>query len=411
MNFKNKAVNYFVLFFVITFISSCSYIKKLESNLGISDKEKKSQFPITVAIPSKNPVEVRAGILLPLSGKYSSIGRNMFDAAQLAVYELKSGNLKLEAIDIGSDQESAIEALKNYDASKLDLLLGPIFSDQVPAAYDFAKKNNLITLSYTNDISLAHQPGLYLLGVIPEEQAVRVSSYAGKVGFSNIYMISSDDQFSNSIEDALVSNSAPLDYTVRKVEKYTSSQIKPIKGIMLSSAVVSIKNSIMSDVKNYIPGFGRPGVLLPEGGAKLKKIAQQLNLVQEGQEKKYKLLGIGDWGGYNLMPNSMYDGALVADIPHYVLKQYYNRFYEYYKYKPIRISALAYDSITLIAAIINVTDSSIILDFDQLQNSNGYRGVTGIFRLMPNGKNERKFSIYEMKRGEMKMIENAPNYF
>ena len=412
MSFIHRTIKYIFVFYIATLITSCAYLQKVERAFEYAKDDEKEKIPTIVAIPSKNPVEVRAAMLLPRSGKYSDIGKNIFDAAQLAIYELKAGDIKIEPIDIGSDKESAANALENFDASKIDILLGPIFSEQIPIVYDFAKKNSLITLSYSNDITFAHNTGLYLLGIMPEQQAVKIASYAGKIDFNNIYMIVANDKFGDAIEEALITNSAPLKYTVRKVQKYINvQQSKPLQGLELSQAALDIKYAINHDIKNYIPGFGRPAVLIPEGGTKLKKVVQQLSLIQDASKRDYKLLGIGNWEDYNLRPYSAYEGALVADIPNDILHQFENRFFEYYQYKPLRISSLAYDSVTLLAAIMNTTDSSIIIEFDKLQRSNGYKGVTGVFRLMPDGTNERKFSIYEMKLGMLKEIVSASNSF
>ena len=383
----------------------------IESKIDNFFDKKSSENPKLVALPSKNPLEVKIAVFLPLSGKYQRLGQSILDSMQLAIYELGADNITYRAIDVGSDSVSAEKAMDTINLDDIDIILGPIFKDQAEIVYKQAKKNNLLMITYSNDLDLMNIQGLYIFDIIPNQQIKKVVQYASSKQYSNIYSVAPKNKYGDFVEKTLLENRGADHYNVKKVSLYTASNLPIVKRFTLSDAILSTKSSIKYDVSNKLPGFGHPAILLPEQNNNLVNVINQLQFLHSSSDSKYKVLGIGDWSQYSLAQNIITRKAWVADVPHKLLSEFESRFQDNYKYAPPRIAAISYDSIMLISAIIKKANNGIILKFEDLERTDGYQGMTGAFRLKSNGVNDRLFAVYEYERGAMKEILAADSGF
>ena len=386
-------------------VVGCTKIENL-----LQDKEEHVN-PKLVAIPSKNPLEVKVAMFLPLSGKYQRLGQSIVDAVQLAIYELRADYINFQAIDVGSDVSSAKEAMEAVDFKNIDIILGPIFKEQVKIIHEYAKQENLIMLTYSNDLDLINNSGVYIFGIMPHQQIENVVSYASHNQYSDLYSIVSKGKYGDLVKETLLNNKGKYHYSLKKVALYTSPDANIFERFTVGEAILQIKSSMKSDITGILPGFGESAVLLPESDNSLLAILSQLQFLHSANDPEYKVLGIGDWNEYTLSQNLIAQDAWVADIPHELLYEFNNRFMDNYKYKAPRIAAVAYDSILLIAAILNKSDGGIIIQFQEIENSNGYKGVTGTFRLKSNGVTERLCSIYQYQKGKMTEVLKATKSF
>ena len=367
--------------------------------------------PKLVAMPSKNPLEVKVAMFLPLSGKYQRLGQSIADAVQLALYELRADYINFQAIDVGSDYSSAKEAVRTVDFNNIDIILGPVFKEQVKAIHEYAKQKNLVMITYSNDLDLINNSGVYIFDIMPQQQVEKVVEYASHNQYSNLYSVVSKGKYGDLIKNTLLNNKGKDQYSVKKVALYTPPNANILERLTLSEAILQIKGSMKNDITNTLPGFGEPAILLPESDDHLLAILTQLQFLHSASDLKYKILGIGDWNEYSVSQNLVTQNAWIADIPHKLLYEFNNRFADSYKYKAPRLAAVAYDSILLIAAILNKSDNGIIIQFQEIENSNGYSGITGTFRLKSNGVTERLYSIYQYQEGKMKEILHATKSF
>ena len=360
--------------------------------------------PKLVAIPSKNPLEVKVAMFLPLSGKYQYLGQSIIDAVQLALYELRADDITFQAIDVGSDHLSAKEAMRDIDFKDIDIILGPVFKEQVKVVHKYARQENLIMITYSNDLDLINKSGIYIFDIVPYQQIKKVVAYASNNKYSNLYSVAPENKYGDLIKKILLNNKGEDHYNIKKIALYTPADAPIFQKFALSDAILDIKSSMKGDIANTLPGFGHPVILLPESGHRLLSVVNQLQFLHSTSDPKYKVLGIGDWNEYVFQQNLIAQNAWIADIPHELLYEFNGRFIDNYKYKAPRIAAVAYDSILLIAAILNNSNGKIIIQFQEIERSNGYQGITGTFRLKSNGVTERLYSVYQYQKGKMEEI-------
>jgi ABC-type branched-subunit amino acid transport system substrate-binding protein len=77
---------------------------------------------------------------------------------------------------------------------------------------------------------------------------------------------------------------------------------------------------------------------------------------------------------------------------------------------PLPFSALAYDAIAAIGALVQQGDSNA-LTVGSLTQAQGFAGVNGVFRLKADGTNERGLAVAEIQNNQVVVIDPAPRSF
>jgi ABC-type branched-subunit amino acid transport system substrate-binding protein len=106
----------------------------------------------------------------------------------------------------------------------------------------------------------------------------------------------------------------------------------------------------------------------------------------------------GVQGGWFAMP----DPGLQA--------QFQARYQAAYGTAPAAVAGLAYDGIAAIGALARNAGGAPI-SREALTQSAGFAGVSGIFRLLPNGTNERGLAVAQIRGSQVVVIDPAPRSF
>jgi ABC-type branched-subunit amino acid transport system substrate-binding protein len=90
--------------------------------------------------------------------------------------------------------------------------------------------------------------------------------------------------------------------------------------------------------------------------------------------------------------------------------QFQSRYLAAYGASPSAVAGLAYDGIAAIGALARNAGGAP-LSREALTQPAGFAGVSGIFRLLPNGANERGLAVAQIRDNQVAVIEPAPRSF
>ncbi|MFY7961945.1 MAG: penicillin-binding protein activator, partial [Elsteraceae bacterium] len=137
--------------------------------------------PPTGALPTRVEGGVRVAILLPLSGRDAGIGKALLEAAEMAVFDFADPRFVLlpQDTEVAGPAVAAERALA--DGAKM--ILGPLFGRQVGEVASVAKPRGVPVLSFSNDAAAA-SPGVFVMGVTPEQPVARAIAYARAEGLA-----------------------------------------------------------------------------------------------------------------------------------------------------------------------------------------------------------------------------------
>jgi len=389
--------------------------------------------PVAVAprpeIVPAAPKEARVALLLPLSGPSASLGKSMLDAAQLSMFELADKSFTLMPFDtkgsLGGAHSAAAAAVK----AGAKLILGPLHAAAVRGAAPMARKAGISIVAFSNSREVAGN-GVFILGFVPRQQVRAVVGYALSEGLSRFAVLAPRDDYGTAVVDAARATADAAGGSVVRTMYYApdapdlSSELKAFsnytarhnallaqrKALMEQGDEVSLRALRRLERVDTIGPLPYDAVLLPEGGERLRTLSSLLSYYDVDQPA-VRLLGMRSW---DLIPNLGAEPALIgawfAGPPEDERDRFGVRFKNAFGRAPPRLATLAYDA-TALAVVLAQGDSGPDYSVPALTDSNGFLGVDGIFRLLPEGIAERAFTIHEVERDGVVTRRSAPQSF
>jgi len=372
--------------------------------------------------------KIRVALLAPLSGQGSSIGQALLDAAQLALFDVADSRFELMPRDTRSTPEGAAEAARDAVAGDAQLILGPLFSADAKAVQPDAAQAGVPVLSFSNDWSIAGG-NLWVLGFQPREQVRRVVGYAASQGLTRYGVLAPSTPYGEVVVDAMAESVQRAGGQLAKVGRYTPGQsdlTEVVKSFsefdrrrqaleeerrVLTSRGDDVSRQALRRLQN-LETFGDlpfQAVMIADGGQNLREIAPMFPFF-DVDPGPVKFLGTGLWDEPNLGREPALVGAWFAAPAPDARQSFEQRFQETYGYRPPRLATLAYDATALAAALARSGDPTPFRT-DQLTNPNGFSGIDGIFRLLPDGTTERGLAVIEVTRSGFLVIDPAPQTF
>ncbi len=309
---------------------------------------------------------IKVAILLPLSGQHAALGQSMLQAAQLAVFDLNNDNFELLSKDTGGTPTGASTAAIAAMNDGAQLILGPLFAEEVRAVKGVTAGRNINVLAFSTDWTLAGG-NIYIMGFTPFAQVERIAAYAASKGWRRTAIASPADTYGTSVARAFEGDAA----------KY---------GIQISRAI--------SDPSAY------DSVFIPAGGTALTSVLHRVT--NPGAQK----LGTGLWEDAGIAAMPAMNGAIFAAPSPSARANFENRYRSTYGQSPVRIATLAYDATALAAALAPTGYSAAAL-----KNPGGFAGIDGIMRFQGNNLMERGMAILQINNGRIVELDPAPRAF
>lgn len=349
------------------------------------------QAPSTAPVPADTDIKV--GLLLPLSGPQASLGRSMLQAAEMGLFDVGGENFKLVVRDSATSGGPAAAA-RDALADKADIVLGPLFGAELKQAAAPVTAAHVPMVSFSNDTSQA-QPGVYVLGVTPESQINRVVAYAASQAVKRF---------------AIMAPNSPYGRLV--LSTYQEAVVKA--GGSISQVVFYDPKSLdlTQPVREMADAYKRSGfdaLMIPEGGQKLRAFAAMLPAF-EIPTGLVRLLGTAQWQDPALLSeNALLGGWFAAPAPDR-WQAFAQRYATLYGTPPDPRAGIVYDAVTLAVALAQSKEGG---DFSnaRMTDPSGFAGVTGVFRLSPNGTTERGLAVLEVTPGNFIVKDPAPATF
>ena len=244
------------------------------------------------------------------------------------------------------------------------------------------------------------------MGFEPEKQISDITEYTIKKNYKRFAALLPDSKYGkrvlNTYRKVLNKNKLLLNKVILYDPKTTDleNNIQKLVGLKKNPQIEIDEETGENPIEDFDPGFDV--LLLIETGNKLRQTAALLTYY--GVDfKKVKLIGTGEWYVDNIGSEPGLVGAwFVAPSPK-LWTNFKKKFYKLYNYEPIRLSSLAYDSLTAIFSIVNKNDGFYELNYSDFQTSYGFLGIDGEFKFLSDGTVKRKLSILQIEQNSFKV--------
>jgi ABC-type branched-subunit amino acid transport system substrate-binding protein len=329
-------------------------------------------------------------ILLPLSGRNAPLGQAMLNAAQLAVFDVADQHFELMPRDTASNENGAEAAARDAIASGAQLIIGPVFANDVNAAKPIAASSDINMLALSSDAGLADQ-NVFVMGFAPGAQVRRAIVYAHAHG---------KRRFAALIPKGAYGDLVGLVF--RQTVEQSGDQIIDIESYDPARHDVAPAIANLAQQKDNIDAL-----FLPEGGQDLALITGDLK--NSGfDNRRMQLIGTGLWDMADIGHIDFLAGGWYAAPDPRARSKFLAAYLRTYGQEPPRLVTLAYDA-TALAALL--TKQGGRFDRMALTNPDGFAGVDGIFRLANQGLVERGLAVLDIGPEGGRVVDPSPTNF
>ena len=412
-------------------------------------------------IPEKEEVKkddgvLRIAVLLPTQKQNAVVADDLKNAATMALFDAKSKNTILQFYGTDGSYDSAKEKAKKAVNEGADIIVGPLFAEEVKGASRSADSTPIV--SFTTDANVLDS-SVFSIGFLMEQQIKRVIEYAVQNGKMKFGIIVSDSESGDFVRKNFKKYVSMYNGEVVKEATYTDKKtglMNAVKEISDFENRVNEYNEYKKSAKErfdylvklrdenpeeYATVFDDTQYLSTDDEVSfLEKTLEELehkttisdpeyesififgddinDVLMIGSSLMYydvhpdriKYLGTSQLENPKIYTERAFRGAWYPSVSTKYSGKFDEAYKKYFKRKPIKIASLAYDAVSLINSL--AKDGEI--ERKDLLNPNGWTGINGIFRFKSNGSSERNMDIKEVIGGnsvKSKIISPAPFNF
>jgi len=367
-----------------------------------------SSQPSTTAPPPKTGPQVgssvtpsgkqRIALLLPLSGRAAPIGQAMQQAAEMALFDSGAKDIALAAYDSGDSADTAIQAYRKARTDGVALVLGPLFGTSAAALASSVRQGGANVIAFSNDESAA-QPGVWIMGIAAPPQVRRVVDYTVSTGIKRFAVFAPRTAYGEQMSRTLESHVAVRGATVVAAEMFEDS----------SPNLGPAAERLAKEAKVGDASAGKLAVLVPVAPPRVTTVLAALT--GAGIDKSaVQFIGTGVWDTPAIGGEPMLRGAWYAAPDPARRADFERKFIATYGRPPHRLATLAYDAVSLAGQLARQKPGG---DFsaEAIINPNGWSGVDGVFRFLPDGRVERSLAVIEIQGERNSVVSPAPSSF
>jgi hypothetical protein len=317
----------------------------------------------------------------------------------MALFEIGARDVVLMPRDASNTEpRETAQAAEDAVRDGAIAMIGPLLAPQVGAVAGEAAEVRAPVLAFSTDPSAIGQ-GAYLVSLTPSSEVERIVEWAAQRGVNRIAMLGPDTTTSRAVEVALRAEALERGVAVIGVEYYPQGNPSPQDQARRLSAAVNPEAKANP---------GKVAVLIPEQGTQLRNVASLLRAMLDVTPAEAPFIGTGMWNDPQVWREpALYGGAFPAPDPA-ALSDFERRYQAIYGEQAPQLASFGYDAGALAATLA----SSERLDAAMIQRVQGWAGVNGLFRFLPDGSVQRALAVMQLQtNGGVRMVSEPVKAF
>jgi ABC-type branched-subunit amino acid transport system substrate-binding protein len=357
-------------------------------------------------LPAKAPGMTRIALLIPVTGPNAALGAELQNGAELALFSVRNPKIELLVFDTHGDgpESAAGQAV----VAKVDIIVGPLFSDAVVSARRIASKANIPMLALSNNLKIAGR-GSWLLGYMPEQQVDVLLGYALTSGRNRVGIVAEDAPFGQILAR-------------HAVDRLAQFGLRPEEMLTLTSAMLADEDQLKAAIRNFTgyespaddetaPAFAdlppsRFDALLFAGNADFALRTAPVLAYYDADSERVLYLGNGQWNQQQILTEPSLQGGVFASRPTGRDDAFTALWSEVWTSRSGVLARLSFDAMAMAVVL---TGQQRQLWQAALESESGFSGFSGAYRLLPGGGNQRAFELRQIKGGVSDMLQPAPD--
>ncbi len=366
-----------------------------------------------LSLPSNSEEsKIKIGLLVPLTGENSYLGKQLVKSIRLALKDLNSDKIEIYPKDTRSDPNQTLLSAIELEQNGINLVIGPIFYENLIHLEDV---KNITFLSLTNK-TLDLPKNVISSGINSTSQINAIKKFIEinqiKKSIFLIPSLNYDLEVKKGIEDSKIKFLKEYNYNIeptkltQQIEKITNYGVRKQN---LFDEITRLENSedplkeqkIEKLKKRYTLGNLKfDSVIITDFDESLKSVITSL-LYTDVSPKDYYLITLNQWFDESLLGETALQPIFYPSINKNNYDNFKKKFYDEFKEYPNHLSLLSYDLIGLIYYLSLKND--IIETHKFFKSKNSFKGKIGIFEIK-NNKINHKLNFYKVDKGSLTEI-------
>ena len=330
------------------------------------------------------------------AGGDGAVSRSLENAARLAAADLDGVAIDLRTYPTGGTAGGAQAAATRALNDGARIFVGPLYAEAANAAGRVAAAQGVNVLAFSNNPAIAGG-NVFILGTTFDTIASRLTSFAERQGRRNILVVSADTTAEQVARDAIL----------RAASGNRANVVGNLSFQLSEAGIRGVAPRIAQDVA----ATGADAIFFTSTNAGAMAFLPQYLREAGVTSQTAQFIGISR---LDIPPQAVsqpgIQGAWFALPDPGVYNSFRSRYQQAHGAAPHPLAGLAYDGVAAIGALVDRRGASA-LTRGALTTGSGFAGVTGVYRLRPDGTNQRGLAIAQIRNNQVSVIDPAPRSF
>ena len=356
--------------------------------------------------------KVKIGLLVPLTGDNSEIGKQIIEATRLALNDINSDSLEIFPKDTQSNPDKTLSSAIELSDLGINLVIGPVFYENL---IHLDQVKDLTFLSFTNK-TIDLPKNVISTGINSVSQLNTIKKFIDENEIKKTIFLTPnlnyDLEVKQGIRKSKIKTFKEYSYDIeptkltKQIEKITNYEIRKQN---LIDEITRIENSnepnkeriIKNLEKKYTIGnVNFESVIIADFDESLKSVITSLLYTDVSPKDKY-FITFNQWFDESLLNETALQPIYFPSINKNNLDEFKKKFYTKFNKIPNHLSLLSYDLVGLIYYL------SLKNNIDEINKAfnakNSFKGKIGIFDIKDNKINHR-LNFYKIENNSLREI-------
>ena len=356
--------------------------------------------------------KIKIGLLLPLSGKQSDIGKSILQSVRLAINKIDNQNIEIIPKNTKNDPIETLAAAKELRLEGIKIVIGPIFNNNLIYLDEL---DEMIFLSLTNK-NIKNPKNIISAGINASSQIKTIMKFKKMNSINKtIYLIPNSD-FKEEIETAISKSKIKLKYIhiyetnptelTKQIEKITMYQIRKqnlmdeIKRLEDSNEENKERKIKNLKKRDTLGGINFDSVIVSDFDEGLKSVFTSL-LYTDVSPQRVHYITLNQWFNESFLKEKSLQPLYFPSINKENYDEFINNYKQTYNEYPNQLSFLSYDLIGLVYYLLYQNNFKV--NEKIFYNKNQFKGKVGIFEINKNRINH-VLNFYKVENNKFKKI-------
>jgi len=356
--------------------------------------------------------KIKIGLLVPLTGKNSEIGKSIINSTRLAINKINNLSIEIIPKDTQSNPGSTLKEAKELAKLGVKIIIGPVFNENLIYLDELPEVTFLSLTNKRNNYS----QNIINAGINATSQLSTVKKFIELNEIKKTILLTPDVSYKNEIKKAIsnskikiiknyIYNNDPTKLT-QQIEKITRYDVRKQN---LEDEIVRLEKSDQNNKEGLIEKLKKrdtlgsvnfDSIIIADFDESLKSVTTSLLYTDISPKKKY-FITLNQWFDKSLLQEASAQPLYFPSINKSNYEDFSEEYFQKFDKYPNQLSFLSFDLIGLVYYLIIQNNSTI--DEKIFTKKNLFKGKIGVFEIK-NNKINHVLNFYKVENNEFKKI-------